>query len=112
MRAGGGGRSRGKMTPTNDNLGQQVFWLLILAIGVHVIGWLLISISLPRLPAAITSVVLTIQPMSSVFLGVWILAEAPSALQLLGVAFILAGLLLATVRIRVPRARRARLGAG
>ena len=87
-------------------------WLLILAIGVHVIGWLLISISLPRLPAAITSVVLTIQPVASVFLGVWILAEAPSALQLLGVAFILAGLLLATVRIRVPRARRARLGAG
>ena len=87
-------------------------WLLILAIGVHVVGWLLISISLPRLPAAITSVVLTIQPVASVFLGVWILSEAPSALQLLGVVFIVAGLLLATVRISVPRARRARLGAG
>ena len=88
------------------------FWLLILALGVHVVGWLLISISLPRLPAAITSVVLTIQPVASVFLGVWILGEAPSSLQLLGVAFILAGLLLATVRIRSPRARRPRLGAG
>lgn len=84
-------------------------WLLLLALGVHVIGWLLISISLPRLPAAITSVVLTIQPVASVFLGVWILAEAPSALQLVGVALILAGLLLATVRIRAPRSRRARL---
>lgn len=87
-------------------------WLLILALGVHVVGWLLISISLPRLPAALTSVVLTIQPVASVFLGVWILAEAPSALQLGGVALVLAGLLLATVRIRVPRARRAHLGAG
>ncbi len=87
-------------------------WLLLLALGVHVVGWLLISISLPRLPAAITSVVLTIQPVASVFLGVLILAEAPSVFQLLGVALILSGLLLATVRIRVPRARRARLGAG
>jgi drug/metabolite transporter (DMT)-like permease len=87
-------------------------WLLLLALGVHVVGWLLISISLPRLPAAITSVVLTIQPVASVFLGVWILSEAPSVFQLLGVALILSGLLLATVRIRVPRARRVRLGAG
>ncbi|MDQ4034618.1 MAG: DMT family transporter [Chloroflexota bacterium] len=87
-------------------------WLVLLALGVHVVGWLLISISLPRLPAAITSVVLTIQPVASVFLGVWILSEAPSIFQLLGVALILAGLLLATVRIRVRRTRRARLGAG
>lgn len=78
-------------------------WLLILALGVHVVGWLLISISLPRLPAAITSVVLTIQPVASVLLGVWILSEAPSALQLLGVVFIIAGLLLATVRVRGSR---------
>ncbi|HEX7195681.1 MAG TPA: DMT family transporter [Candidatus Limnocylindria bacterium] len=87
-------------------------WLLVLALGVHVVGWLLISISLPRLPAAMTSVVLTVQPVGSVFLGVWILSEAPSVFQLLGVALILAGLLLATVRIPVPRARRVRLGAG
>ena len=74
-------------------------WLLLLALGIQVVGWLLISISLPRLPAAITSVVLTIQPVASVLLGVLILAEAPSALQLVGVAFILAGLLLATLRL-------------
>jgi drug/metabolite transporter (DMT)-like permease len=78
-------------------------WLLILALGIQVVGWLLISISLPRLPAAITSVVLTIQPVASVLLGVWILSEAPSALQLVGVAFIIAGLLLATVRVRGSR---------
>ena len=78
-------------------------WLLILALGIQVCGWLLISISLPRLPAAITSVVLTIQPVASVLLGVWILSEAPSAFQLVGVAFILAGLLLATVRFRASR---------
>jgi drug/metabolite transporter (DMT)-like permease len=87
-------------------------WLLLLALGVHVCGWLLISISLPRLPAAITSVVLTIQPVASVFLGVWILAEAPSVLQLLGVVLIVSGLLLATVRMPARRVRRARLGVG
>jgi drug/metabolite transporter (DMT)-like permease len=80
-------------------------WLVVLALGIQVCGWLLISISLPRLPAAITSVVLTIQPVGSVVLGVWILSEAPSALQLLGVAFIIAGLLLVTVRVRSSRRR-------
>jgi drug/metabolite transporter (DMT)-like permease len=82
-------------------------WLLLLALGVQVVGWLLISISLPRLPAAITSVVLTLQPVGSVLLGIWILAEAPSELQLLGVGFILAGLLMTTLRVRPRRWRRA-----
>jgi drug/metabolite transporter (DMT)-like permease len=78
-------------------------YLLVLALGIQVCGWLLISISLPRLPAALTSVVLTIQPVASVLLGMWILSEAPSGLQLLGVVFIIAGLLLATVRMRSTR---------
>ena len=75
-------------------------WLLLLALLVQVIGWLVISISLPRLPAALTSVVLTIQPVGSVLLGIVILSEAPSPLQLVGVLCIVAGLLLATVRRR------------
>ena len=87
-------------------------WLLLLALGVQVVGWLLISISLPRLPAAITSVVLTIQPVGSVLLGIWILSEAPSPFQLVGVLFILAGLLLTTLQVRARRARRAARPAG
>ena len=75
-------------------------WLVLLALSVQVLGWLLISISLPRLPAAVTSVVLTIQPVGSVLLGIWILAEAPSPFQLFGVAFIIAGLLMTTLRVR------------
>jgi drug/metabolite transporter (DMT)-like permease len=81
-------------------------YLLVLALGIQVCGWLLISISLPRLPAAITSVVLTIQPVASVLLGMWILGEAPSSLQLLGVAFIVAGLLMATLRLPSRQLRR------
>ena len=83
-------------------------WLVLLALAVQVVGWLLISISLPRLPAAITSVVLTLQPVGSVLLGIWILSEAPSPFQLVGVLFILAGLLLTTVNVRARRRSAAR----
>ena len=82
-------------------------WLALLAISVQVVGWLLISVGLPRLPSAITSVVLTVQPVGSVLLGVWLLAEAPSPLQLAGVVFIIAGLLITTLRVRSHRWRRA-----
>lgn len=68
-------------------------WLLLLGLGVHAGGWLLISIGLPRLPAAVTSVLLTIQPVASVILGRLIFAEMPSPLQLGGVALVVAGLL-------------------
>lgn len=75
-------------------------WLLLLGLGVHAGGWLLISIGLPRLPAAVTSVLLTIQPVASVLLGRLIFAEIPSPLQLAGVGLVVAGLLL-TGRDRV-----------
>jgi drug/metabolite transporter (DMT)-like permease len=76
-------------------------WLITLALSSQVVGWLLITVSLPRLPAALTSVTLTIQPVGSVLLGVILLGEHPSALQLGGVACILAGLL-AIARRRAP----------
>jgi drug/metabolite transporter (DMT)-like permease len=80
-------------------------WLLLLALTSQVLGWLLITVSLPRLPAALTSVTLTIQPVGSVLLGVILLGEEPSALQLAGVACILAGLLAIARRSRVGSVR-------
>jgi drug/metabolite transporter (DMT)-like permease len=76
-------------------------WLVTLALSSQVVGWLLISASLPRLPAALTSLLLTIQPVCSVMLGAALFGEAPSALQLVGVAAILAGLVL-VARVRAP----------
>jgi drug/metabolite transporter (DMT)-like permease len=67
-------------------------WLVLLALSSQVLGWLLISISLPRLPAALTSMILTIQPVGSVVLGIVLLGEEPSVLQLCGAGCILAGL--------------------
>jgi drug/metabolite transporter (DMT)-like permease len=86
-------------------------WLLLLALSSQVLGWLLISISLPRLPAAVTSVLLTIQPVGSVLLGVAIFSESPSAAQLAGVAVVLAGVLVASLGPRrVPAPVYAREG--
>jgi drug/metabolite transporter (DMT)-like permease len=77
-------------------------WLLLLALTSQVLGWLLISVSLPRLPAVLTSIILMIQPAGSVLLGVVLLSEAPSVVQLAGVAVVLAGVAVATLR---PRSR-------
>ena len=84
-------------------------WLLLLAVSSQVVGWLLISVSLPRLPAALTSVLLLVQPATTVLLAFVILGERPSALQLAGVAVVLAGVCLATVVLpsRAPRERSA-----
>jgi drug/metabolite transporter (DMT)-like permease len=75
-------------------------WLALLALTSQVLGWLLISISLPRLPAALTSVLLTIQPVGSVLLGVAIFGESPSAAQFAGVVVVLAGVTLASLKLR------------
>jgi drug/metabolite transporter (DMT)-like permease len=75
-------------------------WLATLALTSQVLGWLLISVSLPRLPAALTSVLLTIQPVGSVLLGIAIFSESPSTAQLGGVAVVLGGVLVANLRPR------------
>jgi drug/metabolite transporter (DMT)-like permease len=75
-------------------------YLLLLALSSQVLGWLLISISLPRLPAALASVLLTIQPMLAVLLGILIFGESPSAAQFAGVAVLIAGITIATLRPR------------
>jgi drug/metabolite transporter (DMT)-like permease len=55
------------------------------------------------LPAAHTSLLLTIQPVGSVALAAAIFAESPTALQLGGVALVIAALITATSRFRIGR---------
>jgi drug/metabolite transporter (DMT)-like permease len=76
-------------------------WLVVLALSSQVLGWLLISVSLPRLPAVVTSILLMLQPAGAVFLGAVLLSEAPSAVQLAGVAVVVGGVAVATLR-RLP----------
>ncbi len=74
-------------------------WLITLALTSQVLGWMLITISLPRLPAALTSLLLMIQPIGSLILGAIIFGESPSTLQLLGVLVVLGAVVFATRRI-------------
>ena len=77
---------------------EAFWWLLTLALTSQVVGWLLIAAALPRAPAALSSVVLTLQPVAAVLLAIVLVDEDPSAVQLAGVAVVLTGVLLATGR--------------
>jgi drug/metabolite transporter (DMT)-like permease len=70
-------------------------WLALLALTSQVVGWLLITVSMPRLPASMIGVLLLIQPAGAVALSYVILNERPSGFQLLGVALVLTGVLVA-----------------
>lgn len=72
-------------------------WLLLVALTSQVAGYLLISASLPRLPAALTSAILLAQPVATVFLAALLLGERPSVLQLAGVGLVIVGLLTASM---------------
>lgn len=82
-------------------------WLVALALTSQVVGWLLIAVSLPRVPAVLTSVILLLQPVASVLLAAAVLAERPSPLQLLGCVIVLAGVVAATTGRRASRVERA-----
>jgi drug/metabolite transporter (DMT)-like permease len=71
-------------------------WLVTLALTSQVVGWLLISSSLPRLPAALISMLLLVQPVGAMALAAIVLEEDPSPVQLAGAALILAGVLYAS----------------
>ena len=84
-------------------------WLALLGLTSQSIGYLLISMSLPRLPAALMSIILLVQPVATVLLARVLLAEAPSVFQVAGVALIIGGIAVATLpvgRLR-DRAREA-----
>jgi drug/metabolite transporter (DMT)-like permease len=73
-------------------------WLLALAVGSQVIGWLLIAIALPRLAALETSVLLLLQPALTVLWARLIFAELLSNLQWLGVLLVLGGIGVVSMR--------------
>ena len=78
---------------------ESLVWLAILGVTSQSAGYLLISISLPRLPAVTTSIILLAQPVMTVVLSVVLLAEAPSGTQLVGVALVIGGIAAATLPI-------------
>jgi drug/metabolite transporter (DMT)-like permease len=71
-------------------------WLLLLAMSSQTLGWLLITSSLPRLPAAIASLMLLLQPAAALVLAAVVLSERPSIVQLAGAALVCCGVLAAS----------------
>ncbi len=79
-------------------------WLLLLALGPQVVGWLLIAYGLPRLPATTTSFAVVLQPTLTLLWGATLLGEIPSPVQIVGGALVLAAIARATLGSRdVPR---------
>lgn len=72
-------------------------WLLVLALTSQTVGWLLITSSLPRLPAAISSLTLLLQPAAAIVLAAAVLGERPTLLQI-GGAIVVCGGVLAVAR--------------
>jgi drug/metabolite transporter (DMT)-like permease len=70
-------------------------WLLALALGAQVVGWLLISYSLPRMEAWETSILLVLQPVGTVLWALLILGEAFSSLQWVGLVLVIGGVTVA-----------------
>ena len=69
-------------------------------------GWLLITSSLPRLPAALSSLLLLLQPAAAMVLAAVVLGERPTLLQLAGAVLVCAGVL-AVARTATPAGGRA-----
>lgn len=82
-------------------------WILLMAIGAQVVGWLLISLSLPRLPALDTSVLLLGQPMLAILWAGLIYNEALGVSQWIGAALVLTGLVTFSLRKSIRASRDA-----
>jgi drug/metabolite transporter (DMT)-like permease len=78
-------------------------WLVVLALTSQTLGWLLITSSLPCLPAALSSLLLPFQPAASLGLAALVLSQRPSVLQLLGALLVCGGVVMAA-RSRTPNA--------
>jgi drug/metabolite transporter (DMT)-like permease len=84
---------------------QSLAWLALLGVTAQSAGYLLISLSLPRLPSILTSILLLAQPVATMALSMALLAERPSALQLAGVLLVVGGIAAAVLGGR-PAASR------
>jgi drug/metabolite transporter (DMT)-like permease len=71
-------------------------WLLLLALLSQTLGWLLITSSLPRLPAAVASLLLLLQPVAALVLAAVVLHERPTLLQITGALVVCLGVLALT----------------
>ena len=80
-------------------------WLLVLAFGLQVVGWLLLTSSIHLLPAAATSVALLLQPVLALIWGAALLDEPVGLPQVAGAAIVLLGVAIAHRSLRALQAQ-------
>jgi drug/metabolite transporter (DMT)-like permease len=81
-----------------------LWWLSLLALLPQVLGWMLITRSLPRLPSAMSSLLLLLQPAISMVLAAAILNQYPTSWQIVGGVFVCGGVLAAAWKSGSSRA--------
>lgn len=69
--------------------------MILLALTSQTLGWLLITSSLARLPAALSSLLLLFQPAASLVLAAIVLSQRPTPLQLVGAVLVCGGVVMA-----------------
>ena len=79
-------------------------WLLLLSVSSQTVGWLLITSSLPRLPVALSSLLLLLQPAAAIGLAAVVLGQRPTLLQVGGALLVCGGVLVATRASAPPAA--------
>lgn len=77
---------------------QSLISLLILGIFCQVIGWLLITQSMPNLSTAVVGILLLLQPALSMLWDILFFARPMGHYDIIGLIMVLAGVYLATVR--------------
>jgi drug/metabolite transporter (DMT)-like permease len=85
-------------------------WLLLLALLSQTLGWLLITSSLPRLPAAISSLTLLLQPAAAMLLAFGVLGERPTLIQIIGAVVVCTGVVTISLTTSQQRPRSPRPG--
>jgi drug/metabolite transporter (DMT)-like permease len=73
-------------------------WLILVTITGQLLGWMLVAFYTPKLPSEVSSALLMLMPVGAIVLGALILAERPSALQLVGCAVVLVASYAGTAR--------------
>jgi drug/metabolite transporter (DMT)-like permease len=81
-------------------------WLLTLALLSGTLGWLLITSSLPRLPASLSSLLLLLQPAAALVLADVVLGDRPTIVQVVGAVLVCLGVLAVSATRRSGPAER------
>lgn len=69
-------------------------WLLVLTLTSGIVGWLLITKSLPHLPATVSALILLLEPAGALVLGALALGQRPTLLEFAGAVLVCGGVLI------------------